>query len=298
MRYHARLSPARAARRSGRPARPKLQARTPLPRLRFADRKSLLLGTALASTLFIGSALAPKPAHAVTNCLTGNPPPGAITTNVTDFIICINVDDRFNMGPAVIKLQATGGNHYIDLLNSGILTNINPAGYANGLAAATSGGNSLISVTNAARILVDAQSYVYGITVGAADGSSPVSIVNSADIMAKSAASTAVGLEGITNNGLSPLSIVNSGDISVTAALSATALTAATNNGLSPVSVVNRGDLDAISSGGPATGISVETLNGNSPFSIVNSGAIAANAGAKLTPFARRLMILTVPLAS
>ena len=277
--YPERSSPARAARRSGRRAHPTLQARTLLPQLRFADRKSLLLGTALASTLFIGSVLAPKSAHAATNCLTGNPPPGAITTNVADSIICINVDDRFNVGPAVIRLQATGGNHYIELLNSGILTNINPAGYANGLAAATSGGNSPISVTNAGRILADAQSYVYGITVGATNGSSPVSIVNSADIMAKSAASTAVGLEGVTNNGLSPLSIVNIGDISVTAALSATALTATTNNGLSPVSVVNSGDLDAISSGGPAIGISVETSNGNSPFSIVNSGAIAATAG-------------------
>src|SRR3954454_25058052 len=35
------------------------------PRLRSADRKSLLLGTALASTLLLGRLLAPTPAQAV-----------------------------------------------------------------------------------------------------------------------------------------------------------------------------------------------------------------------------------------
>jgi hypothetical protein len=69
------------------------------PQLR-ADRKSLLLGTALASTLIFSGPLPPTPTHAPTNCLVGNPPPGRIYSHVADDIICVNVDNRFNdVGP-------------------------------------------------------------------------------------------------------------------------------------------------------------------------------------------------------
>jgi outer membrane autotransporter protein len=61
----------------------------------------LLLSTALASTLLLATLSAPTPARALTNCLTGNPPPGPITTTVADDIICVNVDNRFNAGANV-----------------------------------------------------------------------------------------------------------------------------------------------------------------------------------------------------
>jgi len=68
-----------------------------LPHLRSADRKSLLLGTALASTLLFGGVLAPTPAHAVDCFAAATPPPGAsgpiiVFPPVNDFITCTNTD--------------------------------------------------------------------------------------------------------------------------------------------------------------------------------------------------------------
>jgi autotransporter family porin len=100
------------------------------PRLRSADRKSLLLGTALASTLLLGTLLAPTPAQAVDCFAAATPPPGAsgpiiVFPPVNDFITCTNTDDRFNnpalpQAGAVIRLSTTGDLHSIDLDNSAI----------------------------------------------------------------------------------------------------------------------------------------------------------------------------------
>src|ERR671925_236296 len=46
-----------------------------LPRLRNADRKSLLLGTALASTLLVGALVTPTPAAAVACIQPASPNP-------------------------------------------------------------------------------------------------------------------------------------------------------------------------------------------------------------------------------
>jgi len=120
--HRGRIRSARAARRAELARRINPLPQTTLPRLRCADRRSLLAGTALASTLLLSSLLAPTPAYALTNCLTGNPPPGRIAVTVADDIICINVDNRFNnVGTKVIDLTANGGNHYITLFNSGTL---------------------------------------------------------------------------------------------------------------------------------------------------------------------------------
>jgi hypothetical protein len=103
-------------------SRPASQPRLLIQRVGHFDRKSLLLSTALASTLVLVSLGTPTPAHAVTNCLTGNPPPGPITVAAAaDDIVCVNVDNRSFAG-LVINLSASGGNHYINLYNSGILT--------------------------------------------------------------------------------------------------------------------------------------------------------------------------------
>jgi hypothetical protein len=95
-----------------------------------APRKSLLLGTTLASALALGAALAPTPAHAVDCFAAATPPPGAsgpiiVFPPVNDFITCTNTDDRFNnpalpQAGAVIRLSTTGDLHSIDLDNSAI----------------------------------------------------------------------------------------------------------------------------------------------------------------------------------
>ncbi|MEX1060984.1 MAG: hypothetical protein WED13_08175, partial [Methyloceanibacter sp.] len=96
--HRGRIPSARTLRRAKLARGLKTKRLTLLPRLGCADRRALLLGTALASTLLIGSLLTPTPAHALTNCLTGNPPPGPITVAVADDIICVNVDNRSNAG--------------------------------------------------------------------------------------------------------------------------------------------------------------------------------------------------------
>jgi hypothetical protein len=139
--HRGRIPSARTLRRA-KHVRP-IQSRPSavLPRLRLADRKSLLLGTALASTLLIVSLLAPPPAQAVTTCPPGS---GQILINVADDIVCVNVDDRTFAG-SVIDLTTTGGNSYINLYNSGFLT-ANAAGSVSGITTSTTGGNSPITI--------------------------------------------------------------------------------------------------------------------------------------------------------
>jgi hypothetical protein len=113
--YRGSRPVSRAMRRRGRT----YFAKPHLPPLLHADRKSLLLGTALASTLALAAALAPTPAHAVDCFAAATPPPGAsgpiiVFPPVNDFITCTNTDDRFNnpalpQAGAVIRLLTTGG---------------------------------------------------------------------------------------------------------------------------------------------------------------------------------------------
>lgn len=111
-------------------ARPRKQSKVHRPKLRSAARKSLLLGTALASTLLLGTLLAPAPVHAAVNCPPGTfPPPGPIAiNNPADDIVCVNVFDRYNNAGDTIHLSTNGVNEYIYLNNSGVLTasNVRP----------------------------------------------------------------------------------------------------------------------------------------------------------------------------
>jgi hypothetical protein len=174
----------------------------------------LLLSTALASTLLLATLSAPTPARALTNCLTGNPPPGPITTTVAGDIICVNVDNRFNAG-AVIALHTTGGNNYINAYNSGTLNGARAA-YVDGFRSFTDDGFSPISMVNLGSITATSTAnFVDGLLAFTNDGNSPISIVNSAEITA-TAFSFAAGLIAFTNDGNSPISIVNSGNIKST----------------------------------------------------------------------------------
>ncbi len=83
----------------------------PTPRLSSTNRKSLLLGTALASTLFVGVLSAPTPASAVTLC--PQPPGGAISIHsAANSIHCVNVYNITGTAYA-IDLLTNANNLYI-----------------------------------------------------------------------------------------------------------------------------------------------------------------------------------------
>jgi autotransporter family porin len=152
------------------------------PRLRCADRKSLLLGTALASTLLIGSLLAPTPAAAVA-CIQPASPNPIIDAQAT-FITCVNTEPRTNAGN-VIDLQTTGIGSYIDLYNSGILSAYNPIGEAIGIVTITVDANSPIDFVNTGGIALTTTgnaSQAFGILARTYGGTSPIDIVNSGGI--------------------------------------------------------------------------------------------------------------------
>jgi len=121
---------------SARTKSPRSQPRLVIRRMGHFDRRTLLLGTALASTLLVGILLTPTPADAVFDCIVGPPPapasPGPIAdTGINNSIVCINTEPRTNATGNAITLSTVNANHYIDLNSSGLLTATN-AGVAAG----------------------------------------------------------------------------------------------------------------------------------------------------------------------
>lgn len=148
-----------------------------------ADRSSLLVTTALASTLLIGSLFAPAPAAAQTTTCSGGPAPGPtpILEASADPIICVNNDDRFSNGssPDAINLSTVGGGSYIDLHSSGLLT-----ATGDGIDTRTMGVDSFITIDNAGDIDADGSGIVawaYGNATGTGSNSS-IDIDNAGDI--------------------------------------------------------------------------------------------------------------------
>ena len=129
-------APTRATSRAAAPCRPLPVAS------RKTDRASLLLTTALASTLLAACLLAPTPTSAVVACVQPASPLPILDSSATDAITCVNVDDR-DGGAGDAILTTTVSNHYIDLYNSGTLT----AG-DDGIFTSTTGGNSDIRIEN------------------------------------------------------------------------------------------------------------------------------------------------------
>jgi hypothetical protein len=84
---------------------------TAFPCLRSADRKSLLLGTALASTLLVGTLLTTTPAAAVA-CIQPASPNPIIDAEAT-FITCVNTEPRTNAAGNAIDLTTTGSGSYL-----------------------------------------------------------------------------------------------------------------------------------------------------------------------------------------
>jgi autotransporter family porin len=193
------------------------------PRLRCADRKSLLLGTALASTLLISAVLTPTPASAVA-CIQP-PSPNPINTNTladNQPIICVNTEPRTNPAGNAINLTTNGAGSFIDLHNSGVLSATNNNFFMSGIFAYTQGLNSPIAIENVAAITAtnNGPGNAFAIRALAERGSSPISIVNSGELHAYSLNAEAAGIDAVTapilgysNN---PITIVNSGTITLT----------------------------------------------------------------------------------
>ena len=128
-----------------------------------SDRPTLLVGTALASTLLLSSFFTATPALALVDCTTqpAGPAPIAITT-ATDAINCVNTQARTDQANVnAISLSTTGGGagdpHYIILDNTGILTST-VAG--SGINTYTGGDYADISITNDANITAGNQGIV------------------------------------------------------------------------------------------------------------------------------------------
>jgi Autotransporter beta-domain/Autochaperone Domain Type 1 len=250
-----------------------------------ADRKSLLLGTALASTLLVAVMTAPTPAHAVVDCLSVAPPsPGAITVNDSDDITCVNTEPR-ESGPgnyAIYLRTFNSGDFDIYLNNSGPLTATNAAGAAYGIHALTDGVANDIDVVNSGSITVTATgANARGIRAFTNLDDSTIGIVNSGDITATSPDQRAYGLYARTLGTDSTVYIANTGDITATSTdQSAWGIFSRSRGDDSTIGIVNAGDITVTGgTGSDAYGIYAyqdSAPSVRSAFTISNSGNISA----------------------
>jgi len=224
------------------------------PHLRCVTRHSLLLGTALASTLLLATMTAPTPAHAVVTCPPGTfPPPGPITLNPAgDSVNCVNIFDRNNAAAPVIDLQTYGAGRFISLNNSENLTSPDDRG----IRAYSHNPNSPVDVFNTG----DIDSFRTGIYAKVRYGA--LNVFNAGHITTEY-----LGIQAATGTGggpNSPLSLINTGDIDLQ---QGTAISANTYQAQSELSVVNSGALT-----GANYAIFASTGADDSPLSVTNSG--------------------------
>jgi hypothetical protein len=259
-----------------------------LSQIARADRKSLLLGTALASTLLLGSLIAPMPAQADATCPPGAfPPPGPIAIiNPGDDITCVNVYDRSNNPPAadaVIQLTTDNDNEFITAYNSGRLTAANATGNAFGLVTGTTGANSPIAIVNLGDITAtgdisfSSPGIAQGLGAATSGANSAASIVNSGDITVS--AFIAEGIRAFTFEPNSPLHIENSGTIAATGNQYAAGIVGSTYSAGNAITVENQGDILVRATSdfaGRAMGFYVHARSTATAISIVNSGDVTA----------------------
>jgi autotransporter family porin len=218
------------------------------------DRKSLLLGTALASTLLIGGILMPAPAGAVVNSCT-DPGPDAVFINSAAPISCINTETRNEPGVGfAIELRASGAASYIYVHSSGELTASSNMQNTFGIFASTQDANSRIDVVNLGDVSVTATGnhhYAFGLVARTSGNGSPItSIVNSGDmsVTSENKYGSAYGIYARTEGADSGIySIANSGTLVVTGGgtdgARAIGIFARTDSSDSPLSIVNSGDI-------------------------------------------------------
>ena len=245
---------------------PSLWVKYPSP-ITCVDRTSLLLGTALASTLIIGCVIAPTPAMSVVATC----PPGSTPIHITnnDSIICVNADPRSNpAGDAIYLRTIVTPGSFIDLTNTGPLQ-----ATTFGINAETRVTNGDITIENLAGIAAG-QGGIFSHTT---QTDSSISIVNGGDFTVGSVINH-YGIFARTELGDSPISIVNSGDFNVTTDANSFGVFALTNVAVSPISVVNAGDIAVTSHDAIATGIYArfQGTGADSDISLVNSGNVTA----------------------
>ena len=220
----------------------------------------------MASTLLIGTLLAPTPSVAQTTTCSGGPAPGPtpILEIAAASIICVNNDDRVSNGdlPDAIALETNGDDHFIDLDNSGDLTATD-----DGIDAVTDGARSFITIENSGDINAGGYGIVAG-TVGTEN--SGVTIDNSGDIVAGGAlgiyATTSGNAAGPAGN--AGVVIDNSGDVSadlrgIQAHTEGQAYGANSNAG---IVIDNSGDLAAFTGIYARTAGHVGSAGGQSPY--------------------------------
>ena len=232
------------------------------------DRKALLLGTALVSTLLISMVAVPGPAHAV-NCI--QPPPTTPILDSQTTLVCVNGDTRIATGvDAAIDLTTTTGDLYLN--NSGDLI----AAYY-GIQTKTTGSNSTTTIVNSGDVTVSSGGLHVGIDAYALAPYSPIVITNTGALKVITSGN-AYGIRGQTRGSNSDITITNSGDISVTSANGLALGIAALSNGAnSSINVQNTGDI-IVTAGvsGRAFGIDVEARQADSSVTINNGGDITA----------------------
>jgi len=212
-------------------------------------RNALLLGTALVSTLLLGTIGAPAPALAVVTCAgnvgTGPTPISRLTQ--PDSIVCVNTEARTAIGAeAAIDLSTTGDDFSIVLDSEGRLQATN-AGLANGIRATTVGARSGITIESRGDIGGVTGSRAYGILAFTLGNDSPISITHRGDIAVSSGASDGYGISAQSLGAGSPLMIDSGG-----------------------------GRIEVSSGGGDALGVYARTFGPDSNIAIVNSADIGA----------------------
>lgn len=279
--------------------------------VRSADRRALLLGTALVSTFLMGALASPSTGLAQATCFPGDPGVTGTTGPIgigpgAGAIDCVNTFNR-NNGAAneVIRLQTNNVNEFISLDNSGRLTANNPGGNAFGILAETNanngdidimnsgdirassdvsgayginadaGGfgtpNSTVSVVNEGRIEALADTRAISISAASGADNGAVEIINTGD-MTVAGQTSSVGIFGYMD-GDGPVTIHNSGDLNLTSAVRGDAIHAQSVGSDSSVAVYNSGDID-ITSGGSARGVRTYTDGPDSRTLVHNTGDI------------------------
>lgn len=234
-------------------------------------RRSLLLGTALASTLLLGTVATPTPAHAVT-C--PQPPGGPINVNSpVDSIDCVNVFDIFGAPSVAINLTTSNDDHFITLDNSGNLG----AGEI-GIYTLTTGASSFIDIVNTGDITVSSFAYHVGIFARTGAGAnSPITINNSGTLDVTTAVNGAYGIIARTSGANSRIGITNTGDINATStATDAYGIYARSSGDSSGITIDNTGDL-TVKAKRYAVGMFAFTSGANSNLSITNSATITTS---------------------
>jgi len=282
------------------------QARAPIPgprsqgpsvRFKTADRKALLLGTALASTLLVASLAAPTEAQAASSCTVGGvnfvlpdpPDPIDIVNTPPGNIVCENDVMRTGDGTsgfAAINLETDDDAEPIVLDTDGPLDSYNFAGNAYGIRTVTDGLGSTITITNDGGIDVETggdNAGAYGISATTAGENSRVEIVNHGDIEVDTNGgfSNAYGIRVGRAGGFginSPIIIHNSGDIRVETqggGSNVDGIHAITQGDNNSVTIHNSGHIDVTARGaGVVDGIYVATVGINADAKVYNSGDI------------------------